>query len=331
MQDDPQSKKPRTLPAEQIVGIVAGDHPYDVRYDRTAQCHRLIDVEEHMAAVGVTLRTKGHHLWTKRGNDEQAQTVAEHKAFLDKVNTKFGGRMRTLESDYFLFCTDLAPAEAELSVRYLNAMYDKLCEMFGVMPGENIWHGKCVIVAFHNESDYHAFEKLMMNNPTPEGTAGLHHGYRDGKSIISCMRGTDPAFYRVVLVHETVHGFLHRYKSSAHIQSWVNEGIADWIADFVVPDSNTVKRRRQSARSRLLKTRTLGAGFFEVSHIDGDDYGTASDMTDMMLLSSAASYRLFLDGIKEGQSWEESLMNSYGVTSAQLAELYFRQRVVGGR
>ena len=327
-----ESARPRQLPAEQIVRIVAeGDRAFDVRYDRSGQFHYLLDVEKHLVEVAKTLRAQGKQLWARRSDEEQAAAVAEYKEFFADVNEKFGGKLRLYETDYFLFYSDMAEVEARLSVEYLTAMYLKLSELFGVMPGDNVWRGKCVVVAFHHETDFHAFESRIMGNLAPQGKAGLHHGYSNGKSIISCMRGKNPAFYRVVLVHETVHGFLHRYRSSVHIQSWINEGIADWVAGAVVPDSDEVKRRQRSARSRLLQTRTLGPEFFQARNIDGDDYGTASDMADMMIHADPAAFRLLLDGIKEGQTWEESLQASFGVTPEQLAELYFRQRVVGSR
>lgn len=323
--------RPRKLPAEQIIRVIAGEQPFDVRFDRHRQTHNLIEVEKHLAAVDIKLRKQAHQLWQDRSDEEQAAAVAEYKEFLKQTNRQFDGKLQMQETEYFLFCSDLPPAEAQLSIQYLTAMYVKLSELFGVMPGENIWRGKCVVVVFRAESDFHAFERGVMRNANPEGTAGLHHGFRNGKSIISCKRGTDPAFYRLVLIHETVHDFLHRYKSSVSIPSWINEGIADLVADFVVPDSNEVTRRRTRARAELLKTRSLGEEFFGAAHITAGQYGIASDMSDMMVKSDPTAYRLFLDEIKEGVPWEQSLADIYGLTSAQLAEAYFQQRVLTNR
>jgi hypothetical protein len=166
-----------------------------------------------------------------------------------------------------------------------------------------------------------------MGNDNPEGSAGLHHGYRDGKTIISVQRGGDPAFYRAVLIHETVHGFIHRFMSSVHVPGWINEGIADWIAEAVVPDSNAIDMRRIEGRREVARTRTLGDEFFQAQRLTSAQYGIASDLTDFLLKSDPSGYRYFLEGIKEGKPWETCLEETLGVTQQQLAAIYFQQRI----
>ncbi len=324
---EPETKRARKLPIEQIVRIVVGDRRHDVRFDRKQGVYSIVDTLERREQVGANLLKQGHQLWELPTAEEQAKYVDEHRRFISEANTKMGGKLQVQENDFFIFGSDLPPIEAEQSLVYLTAMYTKLCAMFGVMPGENIWRGKCVIIVFRQESDYFAFEQQIMDNAAPQGTAGLHHGYRDGKTIITCQRGKDAAFYRSVLVHETVHGFVHRFQSSVHVPSWINEGIADWISDVVVPDSNEVDRRRVAARRELAQSRTLGDEFFRSPRITAAQYGIASDITDFMLQSDPAGYRYFLEGVKEGKPWEESLQESFGISQEQLAALYFANRV----
>lgn len=323
--DEASTRRPRRIPAEQLVRVIAEDRPYDVRFDREQKAFRLIDVEEHLKEVDRSLRAKGHWLWPKPTQQDQDDAVAEYKKFIKVVNEAFGGRLQVHETDYFLFCTDIPASQVGTFINYLDAMYDALCSMFGVMPGENIWRGKAIVLAFRQESDFSTFERVFMGNTQFEGkAAGIHHGFRDGKVIIACYRGDDPAFFGQMLVHETSHGFLHRYKSNVHIPSWINEGIADWVGNVAVPQCPTVRKRRMEGRMMLAKTRTVGNNFFSATNIDGSQYGIASDLTDMMITLSPAKYRLFLDGIKEGKPWRESLLNSYGLTPEQLLQTYDR-------
>ena len=65
------------------------------------------------------------------------------------------------------------------------------------------------------------------------------------------------AFYRQpndfdsahVLVHESVHGFVHRYRSPLDIPSWANEGLAEAIATDMVPQPGMAQSGSANART----------------------------------------------------------------------------------
>ncbi len=61
-----------------------------------------------------------------------------------------------------------------------------------------------------------------------------------------------------MLVHETSHGFIHRYKTKAQLPNWVDEGMADLIGAEMVPASNAVRNRELKALQQLAEQRSLG-------------------------------------------------------------------------
>lgn len=110
--------------------------------------------------------------------------------------------------------------------------------------------------------------------------------------------------------------------STVHIPSWVNEGIADWIAATVVKDKE-VQRRQKTALDRIQQTGSLGGTFFEESRtIESWQYGVASSLVEIMLRIDPSKYRQFLTHIKEGVSSEESLQKAYGMSKEQLIKKY---------
>jgi hypothetical protein len=109
-----------------------------------------------------------------------------------------------------------------------------------------------------------------------------------------------------VLVHESVHGFVHRYKSPARVPSWANEGLAETIATQLVPQQNRQKDVRYAAQFYLKEYRGLG-DFFDADHIEGWQYPVSEMMTTFLIEKNRKGYVSFINGIKEGLSWDESL------------------------
>ena len=140
--------------------------------------------------------------------------------------------------------------------------------------------------------------------------------------IISCFRGNDPDFFASVLVHETSHGFVHRYQSSARVNTWINEGIAEWVAAAVVRTDDTVVRRQRDAAARVKQIGNLGANFFENGRVEEWQYGAATTIVDMLLKIDGKKYRQFIDGIKEGLDWQESLKEAFKMTPDELVTRY---------
>jgi hypothetical protein len=312
----------RKVRVKPLARIVLGKQVYEIRQQDRGTDYRLFDVNAHLAKVDIALRREGHMLWPELNEKQQTAIIAEQKEFLDKVGQSFTG-MRLYETKYFLFYTDIPAQQVEFFVNCLDKMYDELCKIFGVTGGENIWKGKAVVLAFANEGAYHLFEAKVMGNPSSVGSVGLHHGFSDGRVIISVFAVDDPKEFAHTLVHETAHGFVHRYKSNVHIVSWINEGIAEWVANRAVPQGNNAKLRVAVVRQRLAQTGSLGGNFFsETQNIDGWQYGVAYQMTDLMIGAAPMKYGQFIDGIKEGKSVEQSLQDTFAMNFLQLVQAY---------
>lgn len=205
----------------------------------------------------------------------------------------------------------------------LDAMYRELSKAFGVPKDKNIWLGKCVVLTFVEPEAFANFEQTYMKNGDVAGAQGLCHSYSDGRVIMSCYRGNNPAYFGTLLVHETSHGFLHRLRSTVHIPSWINEGIAEWVAGVAVPSSNEVQRRQAAAVGRMRGTNSMGGTFFDKDgRIDSWQYGVASSLTHAMLSLDPLRYRAFIMGIKDGLDPFESLKDAYGMSPADLVQYY---------
>lgn len=314
------------LQASTLTHIATENGGFDVVQDAATKAFYALDLSQRDKAAEARLGTQRQSLWPEISKDERDKAIEDAKSYFKKCSDLFPGRNFLFqETEFYLFYTDMPQNQVAPYVANLDAMYRQLCTIFGVPPGKNIWKGKCPVLAFVEKEMYYRFERDVMNNPNAEGSAGLHHGFGDGRVVVTCCRGNDPAFFAHVLVHETAHGFLHRFRSNVHIKSWINEGIADWVAEVVVQGSVFTSRRQSDAIANMRRTGTMGNDFFrDQGNIDGDQYGVASSLAEFMIETNPNLYRAFLLGIKEGYSIEESLKLTYGGTPADLVQSYGR-------
>ena len=317
----------QVVSAAQLVEIYEDGQPLDIAYDKAARTiahspERRTARLAHEAEVRERLTMQRQRLWEDLTSAQQEEWIAKHKEFVEGVNTKLTlTHLVLIETKYYLFYTDMAPQTVGIYIAYLDAMYEELCRAFGIPPGKNIWCGKCVVVATESKEAFDEFETLAYGQ-SKDGVQGLCHSARDGNVVITVWKGKQQIFFANVLVHETAHGFLHRWKSTVHIPSWINEGVADWVAATVVKDK-AVPRRQKDAVERVRQTGSLGGNFFDESqNIEPWQYGVASSLVEMLLRQDATKDRALLTGIKEGLSSDESLKAAYNLTPEELIRAY---------
>lgn len=317
------ARRGKRLFATRLVEMTVDDKAYRFQYLPSLKAATIEDQSKKNAAIKDKLRSSNEQFWEEIPEEEQLKHVEEYKEFLTKVGEHFTTlNMKFYETKYFLFYTDMPAKQVAPYLIQLDKMNELLGQSFGFKPGHNIWRGKAVIVAFMGKPAFLEFEQQFYNRTETGNAIGLCHSHGNGKVVVSCYRGNDPNFFGAVLVHETAHGYIHRYKSTVPIPTWINEGIADWIAMIIVPSSKEVRFRQTEAAARLRQMKTFGGQFFNSDRLDGWQYGSASAIIQLMLKASPEQFKLFFNGIKEGLTWQDSLQRAYGLTVEQLSQAY---------
>ena len=269
-------------------------------------------------------KKNGVEPWPELTKEEHAAAIEEHRKLMAEVGQALPG-MQLHETHEFLFFSNIPPNQIAPYTAALDALHDMMCHMYGIKRGEPVWKGKCLVMAFLNKAEFLHFEKTYLKNDDPSGAYGLCHSGSDGSVIISCYRGDRPDDFAKMLVHETSHGFIHRYRTSVHPPSWINEGMADWIAARLVPRSRSVPQRELKALQTMRQTGSMGGGFFKPrGNIEGWQYGVASSLTNFLIAQDLAAYTRFIQGIKEGLSWQDSLQQHYQATPEEMIAGYGR-------
>ena len=270
--------------------------------------------------------------WPPLTEEQRAKKVEELKAFAADAGTKLKKELLLRETKYFLFYSDLPVDEAQNWAGLLDRMYARLAELFAVpreakSPGAgrgdyaNVWLGKALVFVFQNPDDYRRFQ--MVVHKTPAGpSAGMCHCFGDGRVHIAFYKQQDELTFAHVLVHESVHGFIHRFRTPAHVPSWANEGLAEVIASELVPRKGRATERQLIAKQQLESRGEDMGGLFTVKHIEGWQYPVAETMCAYMIQQNKRRYVDFIVGIKEGLTWEQSLEQRYKAPRDRLVRAY---------
>jgi len=276
--------------------------------------------DESIAGSVARMAERGTAPWPTLTAAEHAAEVEALGRFVAEVQDVFPG-LAVTETHEFLVASDIPAAQLAPYVASLDAMHDFLCDLYGIPRGEPLWKGKCLVVAFLREDDYVAFEGRFMQTNT-RGTHGMCHQRSDGRVVTACHRGDDPAAFAHMLVHETSHGFNHRWMSPEKLPNWLNEGIAEWVGARVVKHCDQVPRKEAHALVAMRTTGDLGPGFFTAANIQPVQYGMASGLVKMLVGRDARKFATFVRSIKEGTPAEEALRQSFGGSFADLVTAY---------
>ncbi|MBN1395024.1 MAG: hypothetical protein JW959_08370 [Pirellulales bacterium] len=272
----------------------------------------------------------GVWLYPELTEEQQAEAYKETKEFVGKVSEKFASlNMRLYETKYYLFLSDLPPQIAAIYTSCLDNMHKQLCQAFDVKNPNAVWlGGKMPVFAFVHGEHFVEFEREFFKHNVPQMAQGLCHSAPNGFVVVSCRCGTDPKYFAGVIVHESTHGFVHRYMSPEIIPNWINEGIAEWVNMTVVKTNHGVQKKIKASIAEMQKTGTLGPNFFTADNIAANQYGTATAMVEFMLRADPKAFRKMIDDIKSGVKWQDALKKNFKVTPEQLTQK-FGMAVVG--
>ncbi|WP_145077350.1 hypothetical protein [Poriferisphaera corsica] len=278
------------------------------------------DVDEMKMAPAVPMALRWDAL--VKTVPEDAIKSLKHEA--ESTQARLGIKLQLHETKFFLFYTDLKKPEAKRWAGELDRMYVKLAELFDVPKDKNIWRGKALIYVFKREKDFRRCETEIYqieNNPL-KNAAGWCFQKGNGDVHVLFYRQADDMQFAKILVHEASHGFLFRYRSRVHVPSCWNEGLADTIADMLLPQGNLLRGRQQRAEAYMKSNGHLGGTFFKAPQIQGFQYGIASKLTQFMISQSKKRYVNFINSLKSGVEWRVALKDYYGVDEQVLVESF---------
>ena len=240
----------------------------------------------------------------------------EQKAFAIDAAERIRVELSTEETQYFLLCTDLSAAEAKDASRLLDETYQDLARLLDVPKDKNIWRGKAAVFVFSKRAHYRRFEKTI-HETDPGKAAGMCHCLTDGTVRIAFYRQPDEKEFAHVLVHESVHGFLHRLKTPAEMPSWMDEGLAESFASKLAPQAGRAAQTLDYAKRGISLNGGLH-GMLEAKQIEPWQYPVAQLLNEFLTQRNKTAYAQFITALKSGDTWEDALKSRFHLTRDEL-------------
>lgn len=227
----------------------------------------------------------------------------------------------THETDHFIIATDMTERDLMRWSQTLEEMYATMLDTLELPEGKNLFAGKAMVFLFGSREAFLKFEQVGMGvNANRAG--GLCH-YRGENVILSFYRWGSDADFQSVLVHESVHGVLYRYRTPASLPTWANEGLADYIAGRLTPDSNEPRQHWTHVRAAIaggLDPKEI----MEQSYANGrwytdDSYPTSHMLVRFLIKYKPREFKQWIDLIKAGKPWEDAMGEAFGIDADMLA------------
>ena len=271
--------------------------------------------------------------WPEISQTEQNAATLVMRADAAKMLRLVGLDIVPVETEYFLFYSDMPRRESARWARELDHMYARLADIFFLEEGKNIFWGKAVIFVFNHQKRFQLLEAQAFNHLAPESVLGLCH-QRGPKVFVNFYRQPDDLAFAAVLVHETVHGFMHRYQTPQRLPVWANEGFADYVASISFRNSPIDGERRKTGVAFI---RAGGDVRFilNLSYLDGSwpgedaiGYPVSYLLVSLMIRERPRNFGRWVQAVKAGKDWKQALADEFGVTDRRLIERFTRYHLV---
>ncbi|MBT8485445.1 MAG: hypothetical protein KJO43_07685 [Phycisphaerae bacterium] len=274
-------------------------------------------------------RAWGTAPWPTLSDSEQEAAIFTMQADASRILARAGMDIAPVETKYFLFYSDMPRRASVRWSRELDLMYVRLARQFGLSPEENIFWGKAVVFVFNDRDRFRLVEAQAFGQLAPEWADGFCHPIGP-KVFVSFYRQADDFAFAALLVHETVHGFMHRYRTPRRLPTWANEGIADYLASVLFRNSPIDLMRRQKGL-RFVRAGGDVNGVLDRSYQDGSwpgpdnmGYPIGYLLVELMIRDRPGPFAAWVNAVKDGAPWETALAEEFGVSRERLVDTFVR-------
>lgn len=280
--------------------------------------------EESTPTPGALGKTRHGMIYQRYSEEEHRQTLRLARQFGEsEVRSKIAPDLVLLETRHFLIWTDWPEDKRNLIPDWAEQLYATMCDEFGFPQDEPIWRGKCPIFCFKNKARFEEFARVFDGYDSTEAlgyTKTNSHGY---VHVVLRRLGNRPADidkFATTMVHETAHAFMHCYGSPRTLPPWLNEGLADYIAERVLGRRcPTGENAVAVARQYLIQKKSIKEVFTYQHSPPGHYYPVCHSLVQYLIHNNAEAFVGMINDIKEGLDGDQALAKRYkGMNTSQL-------------
>ncbi len=251
--------------------------------------------------------------------EQDAQAIATAQ----KVSAAVAGAMKInfteIQTTHFIIFTDWDPREFDFLKTNIEGAYGAVARQFDVPVKENVFVGKLPVFMFKDQRDFIRYAKQFDDLPANQNLLGYYAGHGNGtghmamwkprRQVNGVQGQSAEEQWAYTLTHEFTHAFVDRYKSNRRIPRWLNEGLAEVIAQAQFPQPN----RKTLAREMAQNDAPLDQLFDDDQMPGGEYYPVMQTMVEMLIQQDLGLFLKYFDAIKDGEKPEPALKKYFGV------------------
>ena len=312
--------------------IEAARHRADVARRERVELQRAIEAER--------LNTRSPEAGPWRADVWPVLTIDEQQAARSAILSESQQIARDatlplspIETDYFLFYSDMPRLQAAKWALMLDKTYDEISKLVGLREGQNIFWGKAAVLVFKDQDRFRLVEAETFGQLVPLKVTGMCHPVGP-KVFISCYRAAEDDEVAATLVRQTVHGYLHRFGTPKRLPAWANEGLAEYLVAASVkadPVDDALRRDAlQFIRGGGNVQAVLDLNYADDSWPGPNEIGRAVGflLIELMIRENPAGFGAWVRAVKRGDDWEEALRDHYGVGRSRLVSTFVQYYMV---
>ena len=237
--------------------------------------------------------------------------------------------MHLVETEHFLIFSAWNVSNDTALAVLCEQMFQKLAQQFNIPGSESVWVGKCPIYLFWEPAHYARFiaevDQSQKLDPNMAHANGYHASREEFSYVVingvaafgANQEQAKIKFYHV-LVHEGPHAFLHRYLSERPMPLWMEEGLAEYVAACLVPQSAANRDYLTATRTALRSAENVRHLLGKKDDLTATEYGVAQSLVRFLVAQDRVAMIRFVELLKKGKSEEAALADAYHISNAQL-------------
>src|SRR4051794_34152953 len=166
------------------------------------------------------------------------------------VQRELNLKLDEVQTAHFIVFTDWDPREFGFLKTNLEAAYAAVSRQFDIPVKENVFVGRLPVFMFARQRDFIRYAQKFDDIPPNDALQGYYGGNGRGTGHMAmwkpavnenagaAQRAAAERRWAYTLTHEFTHAFVDRYRNSHSIPRWLNEGIAEVIAQSQFPQPN---------------------------------------------------------------------------------------------
>jgi hypothetical protein len=256
--------------------------------------------------------------YLKATTQQSAAAIAQARKVAGDVEAQIRLKLTEFQTPHFIVFTDWDPREFGFLRTNLEGAYSAVARQFEIPAKENVFIGKLPVFMFARYEDFEKFATQYDDAPPSKNVRGYFAQARDGTGHMAMWKpvaeGNGMTLDRAerdwayTLTHEFTHAFVARYRTNRKIPRWMNEGLAEIVAQGQFPSPDRRMRDRQMA----VRNNSI-AELFDDEHVPGGEwYPVMQGLVETLIARDRAGFIKLFNAIKDGDDPADAMKRIYG-------------------